>query len=253
MPISLIVCTPEQAAVVAAELVVGTVARILPHRTPEVGAATGNTPIPTYREMIAAATRQGVDLSRVRTWNLDEYRGLSPGHPLSYRTYMATHLHDRVGTPPEFRCFPDLDDPAAYDLRIARDTTASGIDIGLLGIGRTGHIGFAEPGCDEDGGTFLSELHQTTRQDAVREFGSLDLVPTHAVSMGVGTIRKYWSRVILMAFGLGKADPVWGMLQGPIGNHCPASLLRRHRDVTVLLDPPAASKLTMKLLQATQC
>lgn len=242
MVMVLIYDTPEEAVRATAHTLVHAIGKIMPYRCCEFGAATGNTQKPLYAEMVKLWPSINPRPGRFRTWNLDEYEGLDATNPQSYRYYMYEHLHGPLKIPDHLRRFP-CEPPEEYDVAMLRETAAGGIDLGILGIGRTRHIGFCEPGAPRKQKTHRATLHEPTRVDAVREFGSLDLVPTGALTMGVSTIIDLWSRIFLLAFGESKAAPVHDMLEGPIGSQCPASFLREHRDTTIVLDRAAASLL----------
>ena len=203
-----------------------------------LGLATGRTPVGIYAEL-ARRHRSGLSFAGVTTFNLDEFLGLAPDDPRSFRATMREHLFSRVDLQPERARFPDPADPAAYDGEIER---AGGIAFQLLGIGRNGHIAFNEPGAPAGSRTRAVELHPITRADAAPEFGSPDAVPTHAVTMGVATILAA-RRIRILAFGAKKAEIVQRALEGPVTPDVPASLLRRHPDVLWLLDEAAAARL----------
>ena len=187
---------------------------------------------------------EGLDFSRVRTFNLDEYRGLGRDHPRSFRRWMEGVLFEHVNLAPESTCIPDGDVEAgelarhcaALERRIAE---AGGIDLQLLGLGRNGHIGFNEPGSPRDARTRLVELDALTRADAAADFGSLEAVPTRAVTLGVATILEA-RRIRVLAFGASKAEVVRRVLRSPVGPEVPATYLRDHPDARLLVDPAAA-------------
>lgn len=208
-----------------------------------LGLATGSTPVPTYQELIRLNREGAVSFAKVRTYNLDEYAGLKPDHPQSYRYFMNEQLFDHVDIDPEATHVPsgfaDTDDAAAYDARIA---AAGGIDLQLLGIGRNGHIGFNEPADDFSRTTHIVDLTESTREANARFFNAIDEVPKQAVTMGIGTIMKA-RRILLIATGREKAVTMRDMLRGPITPKMPASVLALHPDVTVMMDAEAAAML----------
>ncbi len=212
-----------------------------------LGLATGGTPVPVYRELVRLHREEGLGFQGVTTFNLDEYLGLSPADPRSYHAYMWRHLFAHVDVDPRQVHLPDGTCPRdaidahcrGYEEKI-RD--AGGIDIQLLGIGRNGHIGFNEPGSARNSRTRLVELDPTTRTDAARDFGGLENVPTHAISMGCGTILEA-RRIVLLACGRAKAGAVAAMIRGPVDEALPASFLQLHPAVTVHLDAEAATEL----------
>ena len=211
-----------------------------------MGLATGSTPLPLYRELIAREQAGIIDFSRVRSVNLDEYKGLAPDHPQSYRRFMQENLFDHISIKRENTIVPDglaADIPAmclAYERQIE---DWGGVDIQLLGIGHDGHIGFNEP-CDHfPVMTHEVKLTEMTREANKRFFSSIDEVPTHAVTMGIHTVMQARS-IILMAFGEGKADIIKKTVEGRPEIAVPASLLQLHDDVEIYLDEAAASKLS---------
>jgi glucosamine-6-phosphate deaminase len=214
-------------------------------RAPVLGLATGSTPIPLYRELVERHRRDGLSFAKVVTFNLDEYLGLEREHPESYWSFMHHHLFDHIDIAPENIHIPSgtVDDVAAHcaDYESAIQA-AGGIDFQLLGIGRTGHIGFNEPGSPRHSVTRRIELDPITREDAAPAFGGLEKVPTHAITMGCGTILAA-RRIALLAFGEKKAAIVARAIQGPITDQVSASFLRDHPDACYILDRAAAADL----------
>jgi glucosamine-6-phosphate deaminase len=231
----------------AAELVELVTAINASGRPAVLGLATGRTPLPFYTELIRLHRAGELSFAKVITFNLDEYLGLPAAHPESYHSFMRRELFDHVDIPAENVHIPDgMVAPenlaahcAAYEDAIR---TAGGIDFQLLGIGRTGHIGFNEPGSPRDSRTREIELAPITRQDAAPSFGGLDQVPTHAISMGCGTILEA-RKIALLAWGSGKAAIVKEALTGPISDRVSASFLQEHGDATFYLDAEAGSAL----------
>lgn len=210
-----------------------------------LGLATGNTPVPLYRELVRLHREEGLSFARVVTFNLDEYLGLPREHPESYWTFMHRQLFDHVDIAPENIHIPagqpdDVGTHCAEYEQAIRD--AGGIDFQLLGIGRTGHIGFNEPGSPRDSRTRRIELDPVTREDAADAFGGLDQVPTHAITMGCGTILEA-RRLGLLAFGERKAAIVREAIEGPITAEVSASFLQEHPDAAFFLDREAAGQL----------
>ena len=206
-----------------------------------LGLATGSTPIPTYQEMIRMNKEGILDFSKVRSFNLDEYIGLSPEHVCSYRRFMNEQLFDHINIDKANTPVPDglKCNAAEYEEMIHR---AGGVDLQLLGIGTDGHIGFNEPADEFVYPTNVVKLTEGTRKDNARFFNSLDEVPTSAISMGIGTIMSA-RRILMIITGKNKADTVVAALKGPVAPQMPASILRMHQNVLVLLDEDAASKL----------
>ena len=232
----------EAASIVAARIIAQLV-----RRKPDavLGLATGSTPLATYRALIHMHREEGLDFSRVTTFNLDEYVGLPPEHPQSYHAFMEEHLFRHLNIPRERIHIPNglaADVPAecaAYESAIV---AAGGIDLQLLGIGTDGHIGFNEPSSSLASRTRIKTLTAQTRQDNARFFGSAAEVPLHVITMGVGTIMAT-RQVLLLAFGERKAQAIAAAVEGPITAMNPASILQMHPVAKCLADEPAAAKL----------
>lgn len=207
-----------------------------------LGGATGSTPLGLYAELIRLNKAGEISFKDASSFNLDEYVGLDGTHDQSYRYFMDHNLFDHIDIDKARTRVPsgiDTSDPAAYDKEIA---AAGGVDLQLLGIGINGHIGFNEPGTPFGSLTHIVELTESTREANKRFFASLDEVPTHAVTMGVKTVMQARS-IILMAIGPAKAPIMKEMLQGPVTEKVPASVLQLHPDVTVYMDFEAAKLL----------
>lgn len=226
----------------AAEVIVGCV-----QKKPKavLGLATGGTPLGTYRELINAQRAGRVSFQDVTTFNLDEYVGLGPDHPQSYRTFMRVNLFSQADFD-ESKCHvPDglaADYEAycqAYERMICE---AGGIDLQLLGIGTDGHIAFNEPSSSLASRMRLKALTKETRSDNSRFFAAGEEVPYLAVTMGVGTILDA-RQILLLATGANKANAVRAFIEGPVTAQVTASALQLHPRVTVLLDEPAAQWL----------
>lgn len=205
-----------------------------------LGLATGSTPLTTW----AALAARHLDLSRVRGFALDEYVGLAPGHPESYRAVIDREVVGPLGLTPSLVHVPADSgriETAGDDYELAIDA-AGGIDLQVLGIGRTGHVGFNEPGSSFASLTRVKTLAQQTRIDNARFFESLDAVPTHCVTQGLGTILRA-RQLVLLAFGEAKAGIVADALEGPLTASVPASVLQLHPRVMVIMDDGAASEL----------
>jgi glucosamine-6-phosphate deaminase len=214
-----------------------------------LGLPTGKTPIATYAELRRLHVQQALSFTRASTFNLDEFVGIDGRHPGSFRFFMQRHLFDGIDLSPERIHFldgmaPDLD--AECD-RYERDIEAAGgIDLQVLGIGSNGHIGFNEPGDELMANTHHVELHEGTRRDNAEQFGGdPSRVPREALSMGMGTILRAGS-LILVATGERKARCIERMVRGPVTTRLPASFLQMHRSVEVYLDRPAASLLAVE-------
>lgn len=211
-----------------------------------LGLATGSSPLPLYQELIRLHQCGLVSFEKVITFNLDEYLGLPADHPESYRTYMDRALFDHIDISQQNTHVPDGSVEADIVSSVCENyersiREAGGIDIQLLGIGRTGHIGFNEPGSDKDSRTRRVALDPKTRQDAAAAFGGLEHVPTHAISMGCGTILEA-RQIALLAWGSGKEKIVSQALNGPVTSEISASFLQQHPRTTWFLDKAAAGR-----------
>lgn len=212
-----------------------------------LGLATGSSPLPVYDELAARHERDGLDFSRASGFALDEYVGLAPGHPESYREVVRREFTNRVNIAPENVHGPDgaaADIPAAcraYEEAIA---AAGGVDLQILGVGTDGHIAFNEPGSSFASRTRIKSLIEQTRRDNARFFSSLADVPHHVLTQGLATIMDA-RHVILLATGAQKAQAVRDFVEGPVSAICPASILQFHPHTTVLLDEAAASALKL--------
>ena len=207
-----------------------------------LGGATGSTPLGLYAELVRLNKAGEISFKDASSFNLDEYVGLDGTHDQSYRYFMDHNLFDHIDIDKDRTRVPsgiDISDPAAYDKEIQ---AAGGVDLQLLGIGNNGHIGFNEPGTPFGSLTHIVELTESTREANKRFFTSIDEVPTHAVTMGIKTVMQARS-IILMAIGPAKAPIMKEMLQGPVTEKVPASVLQLHPDVTVYLDYEAAKLL----------
>ncbi len=213
-----------------------------------LGLATGVTPVGVYAELVRLHRSEGLSFKNVITFNLDEYYPMQPTAVQSYVTFMYENLFSQVDIPKENVHIPDgtlaLEDIPAFCLDYERKITAlGGLDLQVLGIGRTGHIGFNEPGSAPNSGTRLVTLDDLTRNDASRDFGGKSNVPAKAITMGVGTIFKA-REIILMAWSLKKAPIVKKAVEGEISGEVPATYLQLSDHVEFVLDQAAASQLT---------
>lgn len=233
---------PEEGALTAARIL-DHVVRAKPAAV--LGLATGSTPLGLYKELIRRHKEEGLDFSGISTFNLDEYVGLEASHPASYHRFMQENLFDGINVSPANVHIPDgmASDVNAfcrdYEKKIR---AAGGIDLQILGIGNDGHIGFNEPSSSLASRTRLKTLTQVTIEANKRFFKSIDEVPRHTITMGVGTIME--ARIcLLLAFGEGKAEAVKAMVEGPVTANCPASVLQLHQRVIVIADDAAAANL----------
>ena len=228
-----------------AQLAAGIVARIVSTtEQPVIGLATGSSPLGAYRSLIDQHRSTGLSFAGASAVTLDEYVGLPFGHPESYRSVIRTEFIDHVDLPVERLHGPDVH---ATDLAAAcdaydRTVVELGVGVQLLGIGADGHIGFNEPGSSLSSRTRIKTLTDRTRSDNARFFDSIEDVPRHVVTQGLGTIGAA-AHLVMIATGSGKATPIAAMVEGPVGASCPASVLQFHRHVTVLLDEDAAGEL----------
>jgi glucosamine-6-phosphate deaminase len=210
-----------------------------------LGLPTGRTPLALYRELSALHAR-GVDFAQVTTFNLDEFLGIPPSHPGSYRSFMEEHLFSRIRIPRDRCHFLDGSAPdparecARYEQAIA---DAGGIDLQVLGIGTNGHIGFNEPAGELQSRTHRVTLKAETRRSNAALFGGdAAKVPAEALSMGMATILGAGS-IVLLATGRTKASCIERVIHGPLTTELPASFLQLHHDVDIMVDEAAGEKL----------
>jgi glucosamine-6-phosphate deaminase len=215
---------------------------------PVLGLATGSTPIGVYRELIRMHREEGLSFASVVTFNLDEYYPMEPGSVHSYHRFMAENLFSRLDLKPENMHIPRGDvrrteleaECRRYEEAIR---LAGGIDLQLLGIGRTGHIGFNEPGSGAESRTRPVTLDLITRKDAAADFFGEDNVPREAVTMGVATILEA-REILILATGEHKAEIVRRAVEGEVDHEIAATFLQQHPNTTCYLDRPAAAGLT---------
>ncbi|HEY1683326.1 MAG TPA: glucosamine-6-phosphate deaminase [Tepidisphaeraceae bacterium] len=213
-----------------------------------LGLATGNTPVGVYAELVRLHKQEGLSFKNVLTFNLDEYWPIQPGELQSYVRFMHENLFDHIDIPAQNIHIPDGTLPKEkiatfcqqYE-KMIRD--AGGIDLQILGIGRTGHIGFNEPGSPRDCKTRLITLDRITRLDAASDFFGETNVPHKAITMGVDSVMSA-KRVILMAWGEGKAPVIKRAVEGEVTSQVAASFLQQHPNARIVLDPAAAHELT---------
>lgn len=212
-----------------------------------LGLATGSTPTRVYAELVKMHKTEALSFKHVHTFNLDEYYPMQPDSLQSYVRFMNEHLFNHIDIPKANVHIPDGTLPKDKIGDFCRDyekkiDALGGIDIQVLGIGRTGHIGFNEPGSTEKSFTRLVTLDQVTRIDAASDFFGEENVPRKAITMGVGSILKA-KRVIMMAWGEGKAKVIKKAVEGPVTDQIPSSFLQKHSDCLVVLDDAASSEL----------
>lgn len=210
-----------------------------------LGLATGDTPTGMYQELIKLYNNKEIDFSETKTFNLDEYYGINKENNQSYYYYMMNNFFEHININRENINMPngiakDINEECkAYEERISQ---AGGIDIQVLGIGGNGHIGFNEPGASFEAETHLVDLDEKTIEANSRFFESIEEVPTKAVSMGIKTI-MHSKKIILLASGIAKAEAIAKAVNGKISSEVPASILQLHKDVTIIVDKEAGSKL----------
>jgi len=212
-----------------------------------LGLATGGTPLDYYKELIRLHQEEGLSFQNVISFNLDEYAGLDRDHPESYWHFMHQNLFNHIDIKPENINLPsgvvsDEEIPAHCAQYEQDIKDAGGIDLQILGIGRTGHIGFNEPGSPKDSVTRAIELDPITREDAAVAFNGIENVPTAAITMGCGTILAA-KRIALMAWGSGKAAIVNEAVTGTVNDIVSASYLQEHDNATFYIDQEAATEL----------
>lgn len=239
----------RDAAEVAA-LAASKIERVLQDKGPEavLGVATGSSPVALYQALARSVASGRLDLSRASAFALDEYVGLPPGHPESYAEVIRREVTEplrmdpaRVHTPDGFAS--DLRAAAlAYEAAIR---AAGGVDLQVVGVGANGHIGFNEPTSSLSSRTRIKTLTRRTREDNARFFASLDEVPHHCLTQGLGTILDA-EQVLLVAQGEAKAPAIAAVVEGPVTAMCPGSILQLHPWATVVIDEAAASALRLQ-------
>jgi glucosamine-6-phosphate deaminase len=225
--------------------------RLLKNPNLVLGLATGSTPLGLYNELISMHVAEGLDFSKVTTFNLDEYLGLPPSHQQSYHHFMRESLFDHINVDPRNIYIPDgmTHDVEAfcewYEVQMKR---VGGIDLQVLGIGSNGHIAFNEPGSSLGSRTRIKTLTDRTVGDNARFFSSMEEVPRYALTMGIGTIMDA-RELLLLANGEGKADAIKAAVEGPITAMVPASIIQMHRRAYVIVDEAAASRLSTHFVE----
>lgn len=220
-------------------------AQVLLKSDAALGLATGSTPIGTYEELVRRYKAGRLDFSKIKTVNLDEYRGLTKDNDQSYYYFMHSHLFDHININKNNTKVPDGMEPDA--LKAGQDyeniiKNYGGIDLQLLGLGNNGHIGFNEPGDEFIDKTHVVDLTESTIEANKRFFASIDDVPKQAYTMGIGSIMRA-KRVLMVVNGKGKAEIVKEAFFGPITPKVPASILQLHNDFILIGDVEALSCL----------
>ncbi len=248
VPVALFPSSVDASRAVALEVAELIRSRQRENRHVVLGLATGSTPVTFYAELVRLHREEKLSFKNVVSFNLDEYYPIAADHPQSYDRFMRSHLFDHIDIPAGAIHIPSGSVPKAtvdahcadYEARIK---AAGGIDFQILGIGRTGHIGFNEPGSQRRSRTRLVVLDPLTRRDASGDFGGEENTPRAALSMGVGTILGA-RRLVLMAWGQHKAEIVRDAVEGEVTPHVTASFLQEHENALFVLDQAAASALT---------
>jgi len=243
-----VVIKPDAEAVAAyvADAIVNVVST---RPAPVLGLATGSSPLGVYAELVRRHHAGIVSFRHARAFLLDEYIGLPTGHPESYRAFIDAHFAGLVdieaanvhvpGAGAAGAAIADACDAYEDDIR-----AAGGVDLQLLGIGADGHLGFNEPTSSLASRTRVKTLTEQTRRDNARFFASIDEVPRHVVTQGIGTILDA-RHLVLIATGSAKAEPIARAVEGALTAMCPASAIQLHRTATVVIDEAAAARLTL--------
>lgn len=243
-----IVSTYDEMSVKAASIIIS---QLILKPTSVLGLATGSTPEGLYQHLIKKYNEGIFSFKYAYSFNLDEYVGLDPTNPNSYRYFMEDHLFSKIDLPKDHINIPlgtalsSEEECRRYESEIA---AAGGIDIQILGIGRNGHIGFNEPDVDFKSMTHVVELDEKTIEDNARYFNTIEEVPKQAISMGIKTIMSS-KKILLLASGEGKAEILYEMVYGKISPSVPASILQLHNDVTIICDEAAGKLLNNKQME----
>ena len=213
-----------------------------------LGLATGSSPLSVYAELVRMHKEEGLSFENVITFNLDEYWPMSKDNFQSYHHFMHENLFDHIDIKPENIHIPDGEVKSSQVRSFCQEYEAKigalgGLDFQLLGIGRTGHIGFNEPGSNQNSRTRLVNLDHITREDAAEGFQGLEFVPKRAITMGIATVLSA-KRVVLMAWGQKKSAVIQQAVEGAITSTLPSSFLQLHKNTTLVLDEEAAAGLT---------
>ena len=238
----------EASIIVAHEIAELISNKALENKNCVLGLATGSSPIKVYEELVRMHNEEGLSFANVISFNLDEYYPMDRQNMQSYHYFMHEHLFNHIDILPENIHVPDgtVSNEDVYQYCIDYELqikTAGSLDLQLLGIGRTGHVGFNEPGSHLNSGTRSITLDHITRVDAAPAFLSIDNVPRKAITMGIGTIRKA-KRIILLAWGINKASIIKETIEGEISSDVPATYLQNHDNISFILDNEAAGELT---------
>ncbi len=235
--------TTDQIADAAAKIIAD---QIINTPNPIIGLATGSSPIKTYQKLIDMNQNKTLDFSQVRTFNLDEYIGLSKTHPQSYYYFMNKYFFNHININKDDINFPS---GIGNSLKNANDynnlLNDHKIDIQLLGLGVNGHIGFNEPGTNFDSETHIVQLSENTINTNARFFDNIKEVPHTAITMGISNIIQA-KKILLIAYGTNKAKAIQKLVESPIDKMWPCTILQTHPDTTLIIDQAAASLLKKK-------
>ena len=237
----MVICRAENYDSMSRKAAIVIASQIITKPDSVLGLATGSTPVGTYRYLTEFSRKSDLDWSRITTFNLDEYQGVSPENPHSYHYFMKANLFDQINIQKSNTYLPDGMDPDAHRACERYDTMireSGGMDLQLLGLGRNGHIGFNEPGGCFAKDTHCVNLSRSTIDANTRFFDSRDDVPKRAYTMGINTIMSA-KKIILLVSGKEKADILQKVVCGPVTPEVPASILQMHGDVTVIADKEA--------------
>ncbi|MEX0721173.1 MAG: glucosamine-6-phosphate deaminase [Balneolaceae bacterium] len=246
--------TSESASIYVAECIAENMrAKAVENSHLVLGLATGSSPLLLYKELVRMHKEEDLNFENVITFNLDEYYPMPKKSAKSYYAFMHNQLFNHVNIKPQNIHLFDGTFPASkidsfcdtYDQKIIE---AGGIDFQILGIGRTGHIGFNEPGSSEDSCTRLVDLNEITRKDAASDFGDLQKVPSKAITMGIESILKA-NKIYLLAWGAEKAEVIRKCFLEEVTSKLPASYLQEQRNVELILDPAAAKLIQSNLIE----
>jgi glucosamine-6-phosphate deaminase len=242
-----------KSSIKASVLVAQEIAQLIKEKQKEkanciLGLATGSSPIKVYEELVRMHKEDGLSFENVVTFNLDEYYPMDKNNIQSYFYFMHEHLFNHINIPPQNINIPDgkisleglRQYCVDYEMKIKK---FGGLDFQLLGIGRTGHIGFNEPGSHSNSGTRVITLDHITRVDAAPSFLGIENVPRKAITMGIGTVKNA-KRIILLAWGANKSEIIKQTIEGEITSNVPASYLQQHQNTTCIMDEEASTELT---------
>lgn len=219
--------------------------KISSHPSSVIGLATGRTMEPVYSALVEMVKDSGINLEKAFFFMLDEYKGLPDNHPSTFKYYINKHVVGPLKLKETQIAFPPANLPEGASHYEESIKESNGVDLQLLGIGQNGHIGFNEPGSQKNSRTRIVELTQETIEANKDQFVDA-IIPTEALSMGIGTILESKS-LVMLATGKSKAEVVKYLLNHHDEKNCPATFLKSHPHFTLVLDPDAASKINLKI------